>query len=579
MKRSTFFLLFSISILSLFLGLSLESAPAANSPILDHELIVVRAYFDTRQQVADLASWKEPWLVNYAEGYLIIELTPAEYEQLETAGFRLEIDPVATAEINTPRQPLPGQGGGIPGYPCYRTVEETFDTAEDIVANYPQLATWIDIGDSWEKTQDPNDGYDLLVLRLTNSAVPGPKPKFFTMSAVHAREYTTAELNTRYAEYLIQNYGTDADVTWLLDYNEVHLLLQANPDGRKYAEAGQFWRKNTNENYCGPTSSNRGADLNRNFEFQWGCCGGSSGNECSSTYRGASPASEPEVEAIQSYVRSIFPDQREDPINATVPLTATGVFMDIHSSGQLVLWPWGFTEDPAPNGTALQTLGRKFAYFNNYYPEQAIGLYPTDGTTDDFGYGDLGLAAYTFELGTSFFQSCSYFEGQIVPENLPALIYAAKTARTPYLTPTGPDALNVMVEEDSNAQRALLNLTATLNDTRYNNQNGSEPVQSIAAAEYYIDVPPWVTTTVPISMPMTAVDGTFNSSVEAAEATIDTTGLTPGQHILFVRGQDANGNWGAISAIFFQVPDDPPPPDDEWFIFIPAVHKADLQFE
>ena len=119
----------------------------------------------------------------------------------------------------------------------------------------------------------------------------------------------------------------------------------------------------------------------------------------------------------------------EDPLNAAAPITATGVFMDIHSSGRLILWPWGFTDDVAPNGTALQTFGRKFGYFNNYYPEQAIGLYPTDGTTDDFGYGDLGLAAYTFELGTAFFQSCSYFENTIVPENLPALLYGAKVAR------------------------------------------------------------------------------------------------------------------------------------------------------
>ena len=48
------------------------------------------------------------------------------------------------------------------------------------------------------------------------------------------------------------------------------------------------------------------------------------------------------------------------------------------------------------------TLGRKLAYWNGYTPEQAIGLYPTDGTTTDFVYGELGIAAYTFELGTAF---------------------------------------------------------------------------------------------------------------------------------------------------------------------------------
>jgi hypothetical protein len=139
MKRYTLILLLSTTLLSLFLGLTLKSAPAADSPVFDYSQVVVKAYFDSREQVAELASWKEPWSVNYEEGYLIIEVTPAEYDQLVAAGFRLEIDQVLTAELNTPRQPLPGQGGGIPGYPCYRTVEETFTTAEDIVANYPQL--------------------------------------------------------------------------------------------------------------------------------------------------------------------------------------------------------------------------------------------------------------------------------------------------------------------------------------------------------------------------------------------------------------------------------------------------------
>jgi carboxypeptidase T len=39
------------------------------------------------------------------------------------------------------------QTEAIPSYPCYRTVEETFATAESIVTNYPTLATWTDVGD------------------------------------------------------------------------------------------------------------------------------------------------------------------------------------------------------------------------------------------------------------------------------------------------------------------------------------------------------------------------------------------------------------------------------------------------
>ncbi|MGC9358680.1 MAG: M14 family zinc carboxypeptidase, partial [Anaerolineae bacterium] len=347
-------------------------------------------------------------------------------------------------------------------------------------------------------------------------------------------------------------YDVDPDITWLLDYHEIHLLLQANPDGRKQAEDGYSWRKNTNENYCSPTSIYRGADLNRNYPFQWGCCGGSSDYSCDLTYRGPSPASEPETQAVLDYVRGQFPDQRGDDLDAAAPPDATGILLDLHSYSELVLWSWGFTYDPAPNGTALQTLGRKFAYFNGYEPSQSTGLYITDGTTDDFAYGELGLAAYTFELGTSFFQSCSYFENNILADNLEALLYAAKVVRTPYLTPAGPDVLNLAVAPDAVHRGTPFTLTGTLDDTRYNHNYGAEPTQSIAAAEYYVDTPPWATDT-PSPQALTAVDGTFDETEEEVTATLATDLLEQGRHILYVRGRDSSGNWGPFSAVFVEV--------------------------
>ena len=550
-------------ILSLVLLLSLILTPAAGAvdttaapkPQETGEMseghFVVRVYYD---DAADLVLLKDFDLVehnNTKEQYVLAIVDAIDFAAIKNLGFRQEVDAEQTAAL-VPDAPLSGQRAGIPGYPCYRTVEETFTTAQDIVAAYPTLATWIDVGDSWEKvTAGGLPGYDMNVLVLTNSAVPGPKPKLFITSSIHAREYTPAELNTRFAEYLVTNYGVDPDVTWILDHHEIHLMLQANPDGRKQAETGLSWRKNTNENYCSPTSTSRGADLNRNFQFQWGCCNGSSGSQCSETYRGPNPASEPEVQAIQDYMRAIFPDQRADPLTSPAPDDATGVYLDIHSYSELVLWPWGFTSAVAPNGPALQTLGRKYAYFNNYTPEQAIGLYPTDGTTDDFAYGDLGIAGMTFELGTSFFQACSTFENTILPDNMEALMYAAKVVRTPYMTPAGPDALNVTATPDTITVGDPVVLTATVNDTRFNNSNGVEPTQNIAAAEYYIDTPPWQAGAV--AFPMAAADGTFNSTIEAVTATVDTSSLATGRHLIFVRGKDADDNWGAFSAAFLDV--------------------------
>jgi carboxypeptidase T len=536
-------------------------------------LLVVRIYYEDPKSLAELASRLEPWEVHADEGYIVVGVTPQEYQGLQKLGLRLEIDQARTAQVNRLRVISPTQVSGIPRYECYRTVEETYATAQALADARPDLASWVDIGDSWEKTQDSARGYDLNVLRLTNSAISVPKPKLFIMSSMHAREYAPAELNTRFAEYLLEQYNLDPDVTWLLDYQEIHLLLQANPDGRKHAEAGEYWRKNTNTNYCPPDPdypllSRYGVDLNRNYAFQWGVGPGSSSDPCDEVYRGPNAASEPETQAVQDYLLTQFPDQRADSLSASAPITATGVFIDLHSYSPLVLWPWGFTGQAAPNEVALQTLGRKLAYFNGYPPTQASNLYPTAGTTDDFAYGELGLASFTFEMGTDFFQDCSTFENTILPDNLSALLYAAKTARTPYQTPSGPDITQMNLDPLQVAAGEPLTLTAWVDDTRYNNVQGIEPTQIITAAEYYIDIPPWITSTLGISYTMDAVDDSFDAPQEQVYANLDTTALDEGRHILYIRGQDAAGNWGAFSALFLQILPQPP-----FKIFIPVIQK------
>ncbi len=518
----------------------------------DRDKVVVRAFFDDQQMLQNLANRTAIWSVDQGKSYAVLEINQFEQVELIKDGFKLELDSERTDELHRTYERLPNQRAGINGFECYRTVDETYADAVQLTVDYPDLAEWIDVGDSWEKT-DGQTGHDLRVLKLTNANTSGFKPKLFVMSAIHAREYTTAETNTRFGEYLLDNYATNADARWILDHHEVHLMLQSNPDGRVKAQTGLSWRKNTNENYCGPTSNSRGADLNRNFEFGWGCCGGSSGNQCNLTYRGAAPASEPEVDAIQAYVKSIFPDQRGPGINDAAPSDATGVFIDVHSFSELVLYPWGNTFDAAPNQQGLRTLARKFAFFNGYSPEQATELYITDGTTDDFAYGDLGLASYTFELGTSFFQNCGTFENTIYPDNLQALIYAAKTVRAPYLLPSGPDVTDVAFDNNLVMPGVLANLSASVSDARYGNTNGTEPSQSIASVAAYIDVPPWEVGAVAI--PLDAADGSFNSNTEAVQAAIDTTGLQDGEHIVYLQGTDSAGNAGVVTAEFLYVID------------------------
>lgn len=405
---------------------------------------------------------------------------------------------------------------------------------------------------------DGLSGYDIYSAVITNQAIPGPKPKFFLMAAIHAREYATAELATHFAEYLVSNYGVDPDITWLLDYYEIHIVPHTNPDGRKIAEGGAYWRKNTDNDDGCSSQGYWGVDLNRNSSFKWAYDNsGSSPTACAETYRGPTAASEPETQAIQNYVASIFPDQRGSEDSDPSPDDAMGTFITLHSYGEWVLFPWGWGDDPAPNDTSLETLGRKFGFFNQYLVCQSGEpgcIYPTNGSSDDWAYGDLGLAAYTFEIGTAFFQSCSYFENTLIPKNLPALLFAFKAARLPYQNPAGPETLEIALDNNSVPSGSLVTLTAMADDTRFDSNGwGDELTQSIQAAHFSIDEPSWESET---TFPLEAVDGNFDAPMEGLEVTIDTSGWSVGRHLLYLESQDANGAWGVPSTIFLTIEDE-----------------------
>jgi carboxypeptidase T len=509
--------------------------------------VVVRLYYGTRANLDAIAAEYDVWEVHHDRAYLVAMLSPQEYQALLAQGYRMEVDLFKTMQVRAPLS--------IPGYPCYRTVEETYTTLQDLATTYPTLAELYDIGDSWAKIYNP-PGYDIYALRISNEDITplDTKPTFFLMAEIHAREYTTAETATRLAEYILQNYGTDPVVTFFVDYSRIFIVPMVNPDGRKHAEQGEMWRKNVDNDDGCTNPSSWGTDLNRNSSFKWNCCGGSSGQPCAETYHGPSRGSEPEVQAIQDYVLTLFPDQNgpngDDEIPPAAPDNATGIFITLHSYQGLVLWPWGFQGTPAPNGPQLQTIGTKLSTYNGYTPQQAYQLYVTDGTTDDWSYGKLGIASFTFEMGYwGFFESCSHFENDTWPGNRPALLYAWKIAQTPYMTAYGPDALNPAANPNPVQQGDPVQLTATINDS----QNGN---QQVAAAEYYVlllhgNTPPGDPGT---GTAMDPADGNWNTPVENVVATVDTSSLTPNSdYIIALRGKDANDNWGPFTAVFLHV--------------------------
>lgn len=498
-----------------------------------------------------------------ASGIATLEADAHVRSRLAGLGIPWQVDAPATAELLAWLDAAAGVGQGIPGFDCYRTVEETLATMAQLTATYPQLAELVTIGESWEREQDPGQGYPLQVLRLTNQQTRGPKPVLFAMSAIHAREYTPAELMTRFAEQLLTGYGKDADATWLLDHNEFHLLLQANPDGRKRAEQNVLWRKNTNT-VAAPcsivTSSNHpGIDLNRNFPWGWQASGTGTPARCSATYPGPAPASEPETRAVTDYLVSVFPDRRPgNPQDPTIPadIDTQGMFLDMHSYTGLVLWPWG-TSGTTGNNAAFVTLGRRLAWFNDYVPQQSVLLYPTRGTTVDFAYGELGVPAFTYEIGETFFKSCGVFESTILPDNLASLRYAARTLHAPYRLPAGPDSRDVQATPATRLQGQPLTVQALVDDRGYRHGPGapvSQP-QVISGATLYLNRLPWQAGAQ--GLPMVATDGAFDASHEQVQRTLGTRSFQPGRHLLVVQGENTGGHAGPPAAVFVDILPDP----------------------
>ncbi|HAV77562.1 MAG TPA: zinc carboxypeptidase [Anaerolineae bacterium] len=249
----------------------------------------------------------------------------------------------------------------------------------------------------------------------------------------HAREHLTVEMALYTLKMLTDEYGSNQQITDLVNSREIWLVFDVNPDGGEYDIAtGTYrsWRKNRQPN---AGSSYVGTDLNRNWGYRWGCCGGSSGSTSSETYRGPSAFSAPETQVIRNFVNSRV-------VNGKQQIT---VAIDFHTYSELILWPFGYTTTDVPADLTLDdwntmvTMGQAMAATNGYTPEQSSDLYITDGTIVDWLYGQHGILNYTFEMyPKTSSQGGFYPPDEVIPaetaRNREAVLYLIQQAACPY---------------------------------------------------------------------------------------------------------------------------------------------------
>ncbi len=334
---------------------------------------------------------------------VVVFLTFKDFEILQTTGFNYEIlidnwkkhyasRPKVSEETIREQMQFSESLNGVKGFSLgsmggYLTTDEIYNKLDEMRTDYPNLITEkYSIGNTYE-------GRPQYVVKISdNPDVDEEEPEVFINSLIHCREPAAMMTVMYYMYYLLENYGTDPEVTYLVDNREIYFMPLYNVDGYEYniqndPSGGGMWRKNRRNNSDG----SYGVDLNRNFGYQWGYDNsGSSGSPSSETYRGTAAFSEPSNANFRDFVES----------------RNIVTCLNYHTYSNYYLYAWGYEDLATPDSMVFRTYAGKMSEYNGYTtgrPPQI--LYEVNGNTDDWMYGEQTTKnkniSFTPEVGES----------------------------------------------------------------------------------------------------------------------------------------------------------------------------------
>ena len=358
---------------------------------------MVRVYIHSSQDLEQLARLGVDFEGSrYKENTFVdLQLSLQEKEKIEQAGFQSEVLIADLERFYQDRlERRSGKGFGYGSMGGFYTLSEVMAQLDSMIAQYPTLISRKD-----------TIGYSVLgrpivaVCISDNPNVPENEPEVLFTGLHHAREPMSMMTILYYMWYLLENYGSDPQATYLVNNRQIWFVPVVNPDGYWHNQqtnpnGGGMWRLNgrdNNDNGIFFESNIDGVDLNRNYGYMWGYDNnGSSPTPGSQTYRGVAPFSESETWTIKN-----FCEQHQ----------FTAAF-NYHSYSDLLIHPWAYNDSPTPDHFLFHTYGLDLTQFNGYVlgtPGQTVG-YAVNGDANDWMYGEqttkAKIIAYTPEVGT-----------------------------------------------------------------------------------------------------------------------------------------------------------------------------------
>ncbi|TDG52922.1 hypothetical protein AWZ03_000465 [Drosophila navojoa] len=286
------------------------------------------------------------------------------------------------AQRQVQRRLSPISGKGRLSTDRYYTHEEITNYINDLAARYPSRVLLKTVGWSYEKRE-------LKTITITNGDRRANKKVIFMDGGFHAREWISPAAVLYVIEQLVEKFDENAEL--LKDYDWI-VLPVANPDGYEYTQTGTLARlfRKTRQPYKLLGQTCYGADPNRNFDFHWNEEGASS-NPCSDTFAGPAPFSEPETQVVRDLLHTYA--------NRGI------MYLTIHSFGNYLLYPWGWTSELPETWQDLDDVARaggdaiKEATGTVYAVGSSTNvLYIAAGASDDYAFYAGFNVSITMEL-------------------------------------------------------------------------------------------------------------------------------------------------------------------------------------
>ncbi|XP_075150088.1 zinc carboxypeptidase-like [Haematobia irritans] len=251
----------------------------------------------------------------------------------------------------------------------FHMLEDIYDFIDNLTQAYPTTITPYTIGYSYENRPIKA----IKISHKTNNKA------IFIESQIHAIEWISSAASTCFINNLLHSHDETLR-NMLTNYDWIFVPV-VNPDGFVYTHTVErLWRKNRKPTgFSNSSGICYGTDLNRNFGYEWGAASSWNFHEpCDHWYGGSESDTEPEVIALQAFIKS-FPDNY------------IKMYIPFHSYGNFVLLPYGHTIDYfPPNYEQMERIAKGFA-------DAAKVKYGTD-----FKYGSTGVLNHSgFISGSS----------------------------------------------------------------------------------------------------------------------------------------------------------------------------------